>query len=432
MDKINLNAVAPAVAKVEMERGEEPLYEIVPVNQGTEHITVIAGLDAGSTQTRVNLITLESQDINNPIIIPSAVQKVPDNRELKPKSEVFYDRMDTNLVNISMNTDAVFNNVRLIRGRKTTDNNFPELRLQSTIKKTDEEVFYYNIIDALGYATMLKFKDAVPKEIDVYAGIALPPDDMATSKMINKFLNKILGSYKWMHKDSGISIMINIKDVEVCTEPEAFAQAYYISLQEEMPEKVIMVNTGGRSTGLELLDNGKSVTEISKTLPVGGRPLLLALNKKIIQSDENTIEDDISEEQLLRAIKRGYVKQGRRGRVDVVKEIKSVLRDYATDFMSAIKTNILDRQQLKITDVEEIIISGGLVRRGDYDISLADFLGEDIEKLSPDTDFTVVEDNYIPMGTALLAYQTFSNELLADDEDDEEEFDDLELDTDEE
>ena len=417
MENLKLDAVAPAVAKVEMEKGEEPLYKIVPANQGTEKITIVAGLDAGSTQTRVNLITMDSQDINNPVIIPSAVQKVPDNRELKAKSEIFFDRMDTNLVNLSMNPDAVFSNVRLIRGRKTTDNNFPELRLQSTIKKTDEEVFYYNIIDALGYATMLKLSDAVPKEIDVYAGIALPPDDMATSKMINKFRNKILGSYKWMHKDSGISIMINIKDVEVCTEPEAFAQAYYISSQEEMPEKVIMVNTGGRSTGLELLDNGKSVTEISKTLPVGGRPLLLALNNKIIQSDNNTIEDDISEVQLLRAIKTGYVRQGRRGRVDVVPEIEGVLRDYATDFMSAIKTNILDRQQLKITDVEEVIISGGLVRRGDYDVSLADFLGEELEKLSPDTEFTVVEDNYIPMGTTLMAYQAFNNELVADEED---------------
>ena len=418
MKGLNLNAVAPAVAKIEMEQGEEPLYEPMSAAQGTKKKALIAGLDAGSTQTRVILLDKESQDLKRTYIIPSMVQRVPDMRELKPKSDIIYDRMDTAITNLTMKPDAVFSNVRLIRGRKTTDNNFPELRIQSSVKKTDEEVFYLNIIDALGYATMFKYADDVPEEIDVYAGIALPPDDMVSSKMINKFSDKILGQYKWMHNDSGINILINVKDVVVSTEPEAFFQAYYALLGIAMPERVIMVNTGGRSTGLELLENGKAVTEISKTLKYGGRQFLLDLNNKIIQSDNNAIESNMSEDVLALAVKKGYVKRGKRGRVDVITEIESLCKDFATDYMSDVKTNILDRRKLDLNDVDEVIMSGGLVRRGDYDISISDFLGDEIDKLAPDTEFTVVEENYIPTGTTLLAFQTFNDELEENEEDD--------------
>ena len=419
MKGLNLNAVAPAVAKVEMERGEEPLYETLSVAQGVGKKTIIAGLDAGSTQTRVKIIDKESQNINKTYIIPSMVQRVPDMRELKPKSDIIYDRMDTAITNLTMNPDPVFNNVRLIRGRKTVDNNFPELRIQSSVKKTDEEVFYLNIIDALGYAIAFNYSDEVPTEVDVYAGVALPPDDMISSKLINKFRAKILGQYKWMHNDSGISILINIKDVVASTEPEAFAQAYYVLSGVPMPERVIMVNTGGRSTGLELLENGKAVTEISKTLKYGGRQFLLDLNNKIIQSENNTIENIMSEDVLSKAVKKGYVKRGKCGRVEVIPEIESLCKDYATDYMSDIKTNILDRRQLDLNDVDEVIMSGGLVRRGEYDISISDFLGDEINKLAPDTEFVVVEENYIPTGTILLAFQTFNTELQnADDDED--------------
>ena len=395
-----------------IEKGEEPLYEAITPIQGIGKKRFVAGFDGGSTQSRCLIIDdFENPDLEDVKIIPSAVRKATDDREIPSVGRELINCLDSSIVDLTNRANSMISSARLLRGRKASDSTFPEMRLTSFTKKIDEEVFYLNIIDTLGYATMMKYAEDVPEEVDVYLGVALPPEDRAVSTLENKFINRLIGQYKWVNAEYGVCMKINIKEVVTDTESASQGKAYYLAVDEVMPANVISFMTGGRSGGVDYLAGGHSKGSAGITVKSGGRKLIQQLGKKLVASENCPINKELSESVLADALITGVVKQGKTGRIDIVDELKELFSETAVTYMGILKNEVLNAAEVDLSSVEEIILSGRLFGRGEYDCSIADYLVALIKQESPETEVRVCEENYIPLGLAFLAYTTFGGYL---------------------
>lgn len=407
--------------KQHIELGEEKLYKAYNFANVKRTVDLLMGIDGGSTQTRVIILANNDLDINTQYIIPSNNVLLNDDRELKPKSEELVDRLDSFIVNEKQSKEAKIGRDRIVRATKMLDTGLSPTSISSTMQKIDEPIFYLNIVDSIGYALMQKYEDEIPTEVNLVAGIALPPDDMSSTRNMNIFRQNIVGSYTWTHKDSQVKIKINILDVELATEPEAFVMAYYASTGKETPETVLCINTGGRSTGVAVLRNSKIVDSASLTFAYGGNQFRSELGNIYVNRCGGRVPTD---ELLGNAIKTGKLKSGN-STIDIVEDITKACDVYAERlFMDTVK-NVCDRAGMPLYSINEIVMCGGLARGGSYDISVADYLGDRFETRTPDTEYTVVEENLIPFGLAFIAFNRHGD-LIGDEIEEDAEIEEIE------
>lgn len=402
--------------KEQLEEGEELLHKVYNFkNKPGRKEVVIAGIDGGSTQTRVLLITKEGFDSEKVYTIPSNHGILADDRTVIPKSGKLYDRLDSYLIDERDMQSTMFTKHRVLRGTKLKDTNLGEKRIDSTTQKISNVSFYDNIIDAIGYSLAMEYDSEIPEEVEFYAGIALPPDDISSEKNTHAFKKNLIGDFKWSHKESGVVIKIKIKAVEVSTEPEACVKAFYASQDCDVPELCLHVNGGGRSIGVELLENGDAIASASRTLAYGGTQLLDKLGNNYIQEHGGRIPTYAA---LSRAIKTGMMKDGA-SLIDVADLVKTTKDQFAEDIMSDIMAQVFDQQtRITLTDIEEITVSGRLFAKGDYDYSIAEKLKQLFAKESPNTNFVMLSDNLIPLGLVMAVYSKFGG--LLDEEEEEE------------
>lgn len=405
---------------VEIERGEEKLHQVYDLANVDKTVELILGIDGGSTQTRVIVLAKDDLDVSTQYIIPSNNVLLPDDRELKPKSEELIDRLDSFIVNETTSKEGKIGRDRVVRATKMNDTGLSPASISSTVQKIDEPIFYLNIVDSIGYALLQKYQNEVPSIVNVVAGIALPPDDMSSTKNMNIFRKNIIGTYNWSHTDSNVKVKINILDVELATEPEAFVKAYYASTGAEVPETVLCINTGGRSTGAEVLQEGKILSSASHTFEYGGNQFLSEVGKFY----NNTHGGRVPNTKLLaKAVKTGKLKSGN-STIDIVPEITDACKVFGSRIFNDVVKKVCDYAGIPLDSINEVIMCGGLSRGGDYDVSPADYVGELFEEKTPDTDYTVVEENLIPFGLAFIAFNA-NADFLMDEEDVEEEEEDL-------
>lgn len=396
MNSINFNK--DIKKKVIIEEGEELLHNHYPLSTVDKTKRLLVGVDAGSTQTRVLLI----DDLNNEpdttlYTIPSVSSFVPNDVEIRPQGDLLYNIMDSVIVNLKALNETIFTKRRVVRGTKKTDFGGAENRISSSNQKIKSEVFYINIIDAIGYALCQKYKDSIPKNVELVVGVALPPDDRQSTTNRNAFKRQLLGQYSWTHTDSDVSINIDIAETTILTEPEAFIKAYYSTTDEEIPEYILHINGGGRSIGVELLANGIPIEKTSKSLYYGGTQLLDNLGELIAKTEGGRAA---KEQALRKAINTGFLTSGKTVK-DVVDYIKTVKAEMADKIYTDVTKYVFDAQQeVAIEDIAEISVSGRLFESGEYDISIADFLGEKYKQVSPNTEFIRMEGNLIPLGLA--------------------------------
>lgn len=396
MNSINFNK--DIKKKVIIEEGEELLHNHYPLSTVDKTKRLLVGVDAGSTQTRVLLI----DDLNNEpdttlYTIPSVSSFVPNDVEIRPQGDLLYNIMDSVIVNLKALNETIFTKRRVVRGTKKTDFGGAENRISSSNQKIKSEVFYINIIDAIGYALCQKYKDAIPKNVELVVGVALPPDDRQSTTNRNAFKRQLLGQYSWTHTDSDVNINIDIAETTILTEPEAFIKAYYSTTDEEIPEYILHINGGGRSIGVELLANGIPIEKTSKSLYYGGTQLLDNLGELIAKTEGGRAA---KEQALRKAINTGFLTSGKTVK-DVVDYIKTVKAEMADKIYTDVTKYVFDAQQeVAIEDIAEISVSGRLFESGEYDISIADFLGEKYKQVSPNTEFIRMEGNLIPLGLA--------------------------------
>lgn len=399
----NVNLKTTAKAKTVIQKGEEKLHEHYSVYNVDTRKRLLVGVDGGSTQTRVLIIDNLDEPDTELYTIPSTSSFVVKDLEIRNQGENLYDVMDSYITNLASSAELIFTKERVIRGNKKVDFNGTEERISSTNQKISSKPFYINIIDAIGYAIVQKYTE-IPKEVDVILGVALPPDDRASQVNIDKFNSIINNSFKWANTELGVEITINVIENIVRTEPEAFIMAYHITQEEEIPEVELHINAGGRSIGIELLENGRAIDSVSKTLAYGGAPMLEDLGNLISKSEGGRKP---SNKALTEAIKTGLLKVGNTTK-DITDYIKTIKKQYADRIYNDVIKEVFDVQrEITLNDVNIISISGGTFSEGECGISVAEYLEEDFKRAAPDTDFVYIEYNYIPLGLAFNLFNEY-------------------------
>lgn len=402
-----------------VEVGEELLHSVHMFKNlsSNEPEVILCGIDGGSTQTRVMLMHGKDQDLTRLFVIPSAFGAVIDDREIKEKGDMLFQNMDTTVICQKASQETMFTKVRMVRGTKLLDANLSDNRVDSSTQKIDNTKWYENVIDGLGYAIAMEYQSAIPKEVDLYCGIALPPDSISSTKNINLFRKRMLGKYSWSHAKSGVSIMINIKGMECLTEPEAFIKAYYATEDKELPENNLHIEVGGSTTGIEILQNGESLLSASKTLPYGGTQLLEKLGNLYIEKYGGRIPNQAS---LKRTIESGSIKDGANYTciIDLIDQAK---KEFAQEVYQDILISVFDQQKtVTMTDIDSITVSGRTLtpttvvfeedaKRGKREkvSSVATHLHDCFKLKMPNAKFQHIPHNYIPLGLIFEAYSEY-------------------------
>lgn len=394
--------------KIEKEPGEEHLYQVCDFKQRKKSVSVLAGVDCGSTQTRVTLFSPGNVSFDPMYIYPSVSSFVPDDRELIPKDGSLYSVMDTTITNQSPNIKNILQKERVIRGNKFRDSLLSENKLDSTGQKIDNMSFYANLIDALGYSICERYGKEIPDKVTVYLGVALPPDDISSTLNKNKFFKEITNLYRWKLNDLNIQIDLDIVACDVLTEPEAFFQAYHLINQLEVPEVSLHLEGGGRSFGVALFVDGIAIDSASATLPFGGNQLASSLGDSYIAKYGGRKP---SLTLLAKALKTGTLKNGS-SYIDVTDLICQVKNEFAKKIFDNLISLVFDQQtKISFESVDTVSVSGRIFDEGTYDVSLATPLCELFKAKSPHIEFNHIEDSYISHGLALLMYKNYMGYL---------------------
>lgn len=397
-----------SVRQIVVDRGEEGLLAEHEVASVDNEVSLIAGYDGGSTQSRVLLMDPTNDNpsdcLSKKYIIPSVCSIVPDDRLISTKGPSVYDRMDSFVTNTSGSLSSLVIKNRVIRGQKMIDCALDEKRLSSSDLKTTDPLYYTNLVDTLGYALIQKYEGKLPKQANIYTCVALPPDDKGPVSI--KRLRENLNRYTWIHKPSGAEVRMNITVLDVLTEPEAFVKAYYILRGEEVPPICFHADGGGRSIGLDILRNGESLDAAQKTLRYGGSQLL---DNVASQYYTETGEIAPDRKAMETTIKTGLVKDGA-GHRDIIDIIKSCKVTMGNQIVSDMIHQVFDQQdQVRLRQVDAITLSGRLMDKGDYNFSVADVIISELKKRTPNSEFVHIEENLIPEGLFIHAFNKYQD-----------------------
>lgn len=395
-----------------------------------EPLNLVVGVDAGSTQTRVALadakdIALLSNDSRRNLAldfltdcvytIPSTYAVVPDNREILPTSERLHDNYDSSIIAVSCGAvKPIVESSRVVRGRKLTD--CPGLvsrYMDSSTNKMDNQVFYINVLDGIGYAILQKYSGSIPEAVNISMVLSVRPKErnqVCRKLMDDNFLGEYL--FRWC----GLTIRMNIVSTDYTTEPEAqitgtqditylkadiIGDSASVNLYEKLDEggtSYIHIEGGGSSIGVEVVSNGDLMSACSATFPLGGNYLSVVLRERI--RDEKGY--NVSETAVASAVTTCMLKNGR-DQVDVSKLVAECKTDVAMEIFENMRHNSLDlARNLTIRDIDFITLGGRLFKPDDCGNSIAHFFKQYVEQLSPHTEVIVLEDNYIPQGNLLI------------------------------
>lgn len=425
------------------EKAKRKVNEIIDTHSSElEKVQLVAGVDAGSTGTRVVLVdesdfaALQSDPVDIDAVsrfsksytIPSTFALLEDERELLPKSEALTDNFDShiNLVRCGV-VDPYIKRVRVIRGQKIKDAAGAVPRfMDSGTPKTKNVVFYVNVIDALGYAIMRKYSGNIPKSVDITLGVSVRPNELGTVYQ-NILIGNLKGTYTFFW--GPVKFDINIVAISTTTEPEAqiegssvmyeilsgierdnhTKEANYTYLAEMLasPSSYIHIEGGGSSIGVEVVranENGDMtvMSACSRAFNIGGNFLMRTAKDQIRDNLGRTASDESAEN----ALKTGLLKNGR-NMDDVSDIIRITKKKVAEAIFEKFVHEVIDvNADLVLNDMDFIAMAGELFSAGDCGISIVDYFAELVKTVSPNTVVIRLPENYIPQGNALIVLNT--------------------------
>lgn len=414
-----------------MESGEELLgkaYNITTVDRVEK---ILVGQDCGSTQTRCVILKQGEgeEELEKVYTVPSVFSSLQSYEEILPQGDRLYDNMDAWITSSSSEPDGLFDKIRVLKGTKRSDANVSTNRINSTKQKIDTPAFYLNSIDSIVYSLIMK-GGPIAKEYNVYLGITLPPDNVVSKPNRDLFFRRIIRSFDFENKDLGIKTKINIKNVEVQTEPEAVLRGYKVKYSEEDEEgedKVaLMIEIGGSTVGTAIIQEGTSIRAAAQTLNYGGTQLQNSLGSLFSEKHGG---GNITQKQLKLALENGIIKAKGKGHLDVTDECILAKKEFASRVYSDLYNNVFDQlgnSEVDMVDIGQVYFGGRTCNSGSYNeeypngYSITQPLAEMLKKDLPDAEFITVPDNLIPYGNAIKAFVAFSSEFL--EEETEEEF----------
>lgn len=394
-------------------------------------VDLVAGIDAGSTETRISLATAEDAQVfmdpnrtaealevlGKTYVIPSTYAMTGDNREILPASDNLEDNYDSTIMSVRVGAERpMLTRHRILRGRKMRDASGLVARyLDSSTNKSDNPIFYTNIIDALGYSVLQKFNGAVPSEVKVQMFLSVRPKEL-TSQCRKKMLDNLVGQFIFAWKD--ISITINISGVEFSTEPEAqvfgtttvYDLRYSVDPAKNQKYKdtadrmydartYIHIEGGGSSIGVEVVRDTQLVDSCSSTFQLGGNYLCQVFIDRLREVLGRTATMDSASEALMTTL----LRDGREA-IDVDNIVADCKNQVALDIVERLRHNVIDLNHwLQLQDVEFISLGGRLFRPDEHGNTISEYLEEYIHQISPNTDIVVLEENHIPQGNLAMA-----------------------------
>lgn len=394
-------------------------------------VTLVAGVDAGSTQTRVSLATAEDAQVfvdqgrisdalevlGTTFVIPSTYAMIGDNREILPASDNLEDNYDSTVMAVRVAAERpMLSRHRVLRGRKLRDASGLVARyLDSSTNKSDNPIFYTNIIDGLGYAIMQKFNGAIPSEVNMRMFLSVRPKEL-TSACRKKMLDNLVGQYLFSWQE--ISLKLNIDGVDFSTEPEAqvfgtttiydlryasdnAANEKYKKMADRMCDArtYIHIEGGGSSIGVEVVRDGELVDSCSSTFPLGGNYLCQVFIDRLRETVNRTATMDSASE----ALQTTLLRDGRET-IDVDDIVADCKNQVALDIVERLRHNVIDLNHwLTLQDVEFISLGGRLFRPDQRGNTISEYLEDYIHQVSSNTDVVVLDDNYIPQGNLVMA-----------------------------
>lgn len=394
-------------------------------------INMVAGIDAGSTETRVCLadardaqmfsdesrMTDTLKALGKVYIIPSTYAMTGDNREILPATDNLEDNYDSIIMTVHVGAERpMLTRHRILRGRKSSDASGLVARyLDSSTNKSDNPIFYMNIIDALGYAILQKCNGAVPSEVRLQLSLSVRPKEL-TSQCRKKMLDNLVGQFIFAWKD--ISLKLNIEGVDFSTEPEAQVfgtttmcdMKYACNPQGETASKAladqlcdsstyIHIEGGGSSIGVEVVREGKLVASCSSTFQLGGN----YLTQIFVDRLREVLGRTPTLEAAADALQTTLLRDGREA-IDVDSIAADCKNQVAMDIVERLRHDVIDlNRNLTLQDVEFISLGGRLFRPDEHGNTISEYLKEYIHQMSPNTEVIVLQDNCIPQGNLVMA-----------------------------
>lgn len=388
-------------------------------------INLVAGIDAGSTQTRVCLAdnsdvavfndtkkTLEA--LKQVYLLPSTYATASDNREILPASNNLEDNYDSTIICVGVQAERpLLSRHRILRGRKMNDVNGVVPRyMDSSTNKSDNYVFYTNIIDALGYAILQKYNGDIPSDVNIQMFLSVRPKEMATVHR-TKMIENLVGSFVFAWRD--IKINLNIKSLDFSTEPEAqvfgtttMADLRYANGEGEKYKELadtlsntstyIHIEGGGSSIGVEVVRNGQLVDSCSATFPLGGNYMQQTFIDRMGEIMGRTVSPPAAEE----ALKTTLLRDGRET-LDVADVVSDCKNQVAMDIVERMRHGVLDLNHwLAIQDVEFISLGGRLFLPDEQGCTISEYLEGYVHQMSPNTEIIVLGENCIPQGNLVM------------------------------
>lgn len=404
----------------------------IVIDMGTNRpssVSLVAGIDAGSTETRVCLAEMADARIfsdesrikdalevlGKTYVTPSTYAMTADNREILPVDDQLENNLDSIIMMVHVAAERpMLTRHRILRGRKTRDAMGIVARyLDSSTNKSDNTVFYTNIIDGLGYAIMQKYNGAVPQEVQLHLTLSVRPKELS-SICRKKMLDNLVGQYVFAWKSN--SIKLNILGVEFSTEPEAqvFGTSTVCDLKyannegdkyKALADKLwdagtyIHIEGGGSSIGVEVVRGGQLVTSCSATFQLGGNYMQQMFVDRVIEHMGRTPTSDAAAE----ALQTTLLRDGREV-IDVDSIVADCKNQVAADIVERLRHAVIDLNHwLSLQDVGFISLGGRLFRPDAKGNTITEYLQEYIHQMSPNTEIIVLEDNYIPQGNLVMA-----------------------------
>lgn len=359
--------------------------------------------DCGSTQTRVSVIDLDAGDfesgLNDIFVIPSRYGEPTDFVMSESiKSPLLLDNMQSKIANTASSPDSLVSYHHIARTTIMEDLGLVPRKMTSIKEKSEDPSLVINLVDAIGYALLKKFGGAVPKVNNIVLSLALPPEDLNVQN--KERLRENLQSYKWSTgHDLGVDFVFN--EIIFTPEAEAFIQGYYALNDNELPAVSLHIEGGGRSISPALCRSGRAVNTARISLPYGGSML-----RRII-SDEFYAEEQIhlSEKQLDSAVETGKCLVGKK-EYNLVPYLISAKEKMAKKIVADLVAKVFENLDgLQITDVEEVTASGRLFAPGEYNMSLMEFVTNELKKFAPNAEFSLINEPYINKGLVLIGLQ---------------------------
>lgn len=373
--------------------------QIEPVK--TNAVPVFIAMDVGSTQTRSCTFTKEAE-LGNVIILDSNYEIL--NRGIEHVASVddsILSGLEMTLTDVSAESkvDPMFTEVHLIKGNLLSSVTTNRITTSSSASKIDQEATYLNIVSNIALQLLQQYMvhGQPADETRVNLTVALPPEDTRFKQRLDKFSQRLVGSYDVDFMRYGVTVRFGISaNINIISEPEAVAvyQTVEKQLEGEDDSVVCVLDIGGRSTGITFIDNQHLLLDSCVTVPLGGSKLVALLGREL--SSTLNIQEP-QPQRLIKSLSTGEFKLGTQ-KVDITPQLNTVKQEFAGLIFSEL-SRAIDLNDIQMQNISKVFCSGHTFGEAPGSPSLMNAIAAKFQARCSFTEFSRIEgENPILMG----------------------------------